>query len=185
METNAQNALPQVPKSLDNKPRIKDNETENGGKTVETATEPIKATDELREHILKPEPYKGGDEIRGGHEKSAFLKELGKVGGKVVKTTPSTQIDGVEIIEYALPKYDKAGNPTGEFKSKLKSKTVFVLNRMSLDEYISRGLEAANNYMNNNTGILADGPHKAFDKQGVEWLITFRDGKPKTLFPAY
>ena len=98
----------------------------------------------LRAHVEKGSGV-GRDGISGCHQKDNFERILGEAGGKITESREIPGIEGIEIVHYALPKKDREGKPTGEFKSKQYQKSVYDPSKISTDEYIRRGLEAASN----------------------------------------
>ena len=111
----------------------------DGGKAGAIAPKPAPG---LKNHIEN-----GGGASRSGidgcHNKDNFERAIQEAGGVVESSTPSEIIDGVEHLTYRLPKKDKTGKRTGEMQSKEHSKTVYDPSKISTDEYIDRGLQAA------------------------------------------
>ncbi len=88
-------------------------------KTVLPKNTLYKPTAVLYEHIEYAQPTKSGKEgIKGAHNKDNFIKEVNRVGAKIIGTVPNSQMEGVEKISYKMPMKDAKGNLTGEFKSK-------------------------------------------------------------------
>ena len=131
---------------------------------------PYKATEALKNHIENPEPStSGSDGIKGAHHKDNFLKEADRIGAKTTDTTPSKQIDGVETITYKMPKKDKYGNPTGDYKVKTFTKTVYDPSKIDTDTYIKWGLQAANNAAHSSSSGKLGHEWTGTDDQGVKW----------------
>ena len=144
-----------------------------------------KATKKLVDHIEKAQPSKSGSNgIKGAHNKTNFLNEVDKVGAKVVSTSPSSQIDGVEKITYKMPKKDKTGKITGEYKSKNYEKTVYNPSKISTDKYVQLGLQAANNAAKSTkTGRLGR-EWSGTDNQGNKWHgYCNKDGEIISFYP--
>ncbi len=134
------------------------------------ASGPYKATQALKNHIENPEPSSSGsDGIKGAHHKENFLKEADRIGAKTTGTKPNSQIDGVEQISNKMPKKDKYGNPTGDFKAKSFKKTVYDPSKISTDTYIKWGLQAANNAAKATTSGKLSREWTGTDNQGVKW----------------
>lgn len=125
------------------------------------------STSSLKNHIVNPESSTSGKQgIKGAHHKENFLKEVDRIGAKTTGSTNNSQMNGVEKISYNMPKRDKAGNPTGEYQSKTHYKTVYDSSKISSQQYINRGLEAANNAAK----------HSSTGKLGREWTGTDNSG---------
>ena len=149
----------------------KSNGVDSGsGTSGKVASSLYKATQALRDHIENPElTSSGSDGIKGAHHKENFLKEVDRIGAKTTGTTPNTQVDGVEQISYKMPKKDKYGNPTGEFKTKTFKKTVYDPSKIDTDTYIKWGLEAANNTARSSSSGKLGHEWTGIDNQGVKW----------------
>ena len=129
-----------------------------------------KATQALKNHIENPEPSSSGSEgIKGAHHKGNFVKEVERIGAKVIESTPNSQVDGVEQISYKMPKKDRFGNSTGDFKSKTFKKTVYNPSKIDTDVYIKRGLQAANNAAKVSSSGRLGREWTGSDNQGVKW----------------
>ncbi len=61
--------------------------------------------------------------ISGTHNLDAFSQAASSNGLKVLSETPSS-VEGIAIIEYQIPAYDRAGNVIG-YKDKSFTKTVY------------------------------------------------------------
>ena len=98
-----------------------------------------------REHsnhnVDSGEPKKRG--IGGAHKKDVFMQN----DMKVIRETPNPNINGVTTIEYQIPKLDKTGTSIpGEYQGGVpKVKTVYDPDTISTEEYLNKGLEAADN----------------------------------------
>ena len=145
-------------------------------------TNKYKLTEKLRKHIEEVDlavPRKRG--IGGAHNKNNFLKN----DVKIVKTTPNKNIKGVEIIEYQMPKLDKTGTPIpGEYQGgNPKVKTVYDPNVISTNEYLERGLQAANNASKNYTDGILPREWVGVDNQGVSWRGYCENGEITSMYP--
>lgn len=152
-----------------------------GGAAKPASTPSYAVAANLRQHVT--EAYDNGRQgIGGGHERGAFEAKLAEMGGKVEERMPCESIDGVEKVAYRLPKKGPDGKPTGEMRAKTYSKTVYDTSKISTDEYLRRGLEAAND--------AAEGgniPGKWFgtDGQGVKWRGYAENGEIKSFYPEF
>ncbi|WP_124061404.1 CdiA family toxin C-terminal domain-containing protein [Gordonibacter sp. Marseille-P4307] len=126
----------------------------------------------------------GRDGISGGHEKSAFEEKLREIGGRVIEETNILGIDGMKSVRYEVPKKDKAGNPTSEMSTISTPKSVYDKNVISAEEYMRRGLEAANNAATANNGSLSRS-WNGTDNNGIKWKGYLDDnGNVSTLYPT-
>ncbi|EJT4732001.1 EndoU domain-containing protein [Listeria monocytogenes] len=139
----------------------------------------IEKTPELEKHIRNTDPNvprKRG--IGGAHNSEEFFKN----DVEIVKQTP-TDIPGVSVVEYRIPELDVKGNPTGRYKKTIYKKTIYDSKVISDEEYINRGLEAANNATSN----LDDGslPREwtGKDNTGKTWRGYYEDGKITSFYP--
>jgi hypothetical protein len=90
----------------------------------------------------------------------------------------------VEWIEYQLPVFNnRLEYSPGQYRPECFQKTVFDPTVLSPAEYITRGLEAANNAANQTGGILSI-KWNGYDKSGVLWEGYFRDGQFGTFYPV-
>lgn len=138
--------------------------------TNKTVFVPYVCTKALKDHIEKPDTSStGSDGIKGAHHKDNFLKEIDNVGAQIIDSTPNSQIDGVEQITYKMPKKDKQGKPTGDFKAKTYKKTVYDPSKISTDTYIKWGLEAANNTAKLSPSKKLGHEWTGTDNQGFKW----------------
>ena len=154
-----------------------------GGKSSESG--PYKATEALRNHIENPEPTTSvSDGIKGAHHKDNFMKEVDRIGAKVTDITPNSQINGVEKLSYKMPKKDKYGNPTGDYKAGNFKKTVYDPSKIDTDTYIKWGLQAANNTANSTSSGKLGHEWSGTDNQGIKWHgYCDRDGNITSFYP--
>ena len=103
----------------------------------------------------------------------------------IVSSTPHPQIPGVEIITYRMPKRDKTGAPIpGEYQSgNPQKKTIYDPDVFSTDEYIRRGMEAANNAAKMFPDGVLPREWSGYDNQGVEWHGYYHDGHITSFYP--
>lgn len=128
------------------------------------------ATSSLKNHIVNPEPVTSGKQgIKGAHHKGNFINEVNRVGAKTTSSVENSHIKGVEKISYKMPKKDKYGHATGEFQSKIHHKTVYDTSKIKTDQYIKRGLEAANNAASKSSNGKLRREWTGTDNQGVKW----------------
>lgn len=154
-----------------------------GSAPAKTIAGNYKASPGLRDHLESAKDA-GRDGISGGHEKSAFEEKLREIGGHVIEETNILGIDGMKSIRYEVPKKDKAGNPTSEMRTISTPKSVYDKNVISTEEYMRRGLEAANNAATANNGSLSRS-WNGTDNNGVKWKGYLDDnGNVSTLYPT-
>lgn len=82
-----------------------------------------------------------------------------------------------------MPKLNPDGTPTGEYGARVFRKTIYDPNIICDDEYIRRGVEAANDALQtSDTGIM---PREWFgkDSKGITWHGYFEDGELTSFFP--
>ena len=157
------------------------NGASSSGKSIQSTV--YHETPELRDHIEHARDG-GRSGIVGGHEKSSFEDCLDDMGGRVEERSPSADIDGVETVVYRLPRKDGAGNPTEEFQAITHSKTIYDSSKISTDDYIERGLEAANDAANRSSSGRAGREWSGEDSHGVKWHgYTNDDGTIATFYP--
>lgn len=140
------------------------------------------ADDTLRNHIENGESTTSRRRgVRGAHVKDTFMQN----DILIVSSTPHPQIPGVEIIEYRMPKRDKTGAPIpGEYQAgDPKTKAVYDPNVFSTDEYIRRGIEAANNAAKMFPDGVLPREWSGYDNQGVEWHGYYQDGHITSFYP--
>lgn len=155
------------------------------GSDGDVRSDPYKETEALRNHIENPEPTTSvSDGIKGTHNKDAFMKEVERIGAKVTDTTPNSQLNGVEQITYKMPKKDKNGNPTGDYKAANFKKTVYDTSIIDTDTYIKWGLQAANNTANATSSGKLDHEWSGTDNQGIKWRgYCDSDGNITSFYP--
>lgn len=152
-----------------------------GGAAKPTSTPGYTVTAGLRQHIT--EAYDNGRQgIGGGHERSAFEAKLEEMGGKVEGRIPCESMNGVEKIAYRLPKKSPDGKPTGEMRANVYSKTVYDASKISTNEYLQRGVEAANAAAK---GGRLPREWSGTDGQGVRWRGYAENGEIKSFFPEF
>ena len=145
---------------------------------------PYAATSQLKEHMTKAEYGGRKTGITGGHEKGAFEAKAAELGISIDSRTPNAYVDGVERVEYRLPKRDKTGEPTGEFQSDVKSKTIYDSKIISTDKYIERGMQAANEAASRSASGRLGHRWSGIDNEGVTWIgYTGSDGNVSTFYP--
>lgn len=78
----------------------------------------------------------------GGHNLLEFNQIV--IGGnlKIINNTPHPTVEGLRHIEYQIPSFDRAGNING-YKNKIFSKTVYDPKRISDEQIIALGQQAA------------------------------------------
>ncbi len=88
----------------------------------------------------------------------------------------------MSAVEYQIPELDAKGLPTGNYKKAIFKKSIYDPSIIPDDEYIKRGLEAANDAIKNNNGSM---PREwvGKDSSGKVWRGFFKDGKIDTFFP--
>lgn len=132
----------------------------------------------LRYHIEKGSGV-GKNGISGCHRKDNFEKKLEAAGGKVVESKDILGIEGVESVTYVLPRKNREGKPTGEYKPKQFQKSVYDSSKISTDEYISRGIEAAANPTS-----IEGRKWTGIDSHNVQWNGYTNDaGEITTMYP--
>ena len=115
-------------------------------KITKELSETVKFADDLADHIKLRDlsvPRKRG--IGGAHNSDEFTKAIADMGAKIKNKTPHPNVDGVSIVEYQMPKLDKTGAATGEFKDKIFTKTIYDPKKISDEKMIKMGREAAEN----------------------------------------
>ncbi|HAB8811023.1 TPA_asm: transposase [Listeria monocytogenes] len=139
----------------------------------------IEKTPELEDHIRNTDPNvprKRG--IGGAHNSEEFFKN----DVEIVKQTP-TDIPGVSVVEYRIPELDVKGNPTGRYKKMIYKKTIYNPKVISDEEYINRGLEAANNATSNPDDGSLPREWTGKDNTGKTWRGYYEDGKITSFYP--
>ena len=140
------------------------------------------ADDTLRNHIENVDTTvsrKRG--IDGAHNKEVFLKN----DIQIVSSTPHPQIKGVEIICYQLPKRDKTGaSIPEEYQSGAPlTKSVYDPNIISTDEYLRRGIEAANDAAKSYPDGILPRIWSGCDSQGIRWRGYYENGRITSFYP--
>ncbi|EAG9291366.1 transposase [Listeria monocytogenes] len=139
----------------------------------------IERTPELEDHIRNTDPNvprKRG--IGGAHNSEEFFKNE----VEIVKQTP-TDIPGVSVVEYRIPELDVKGNPTGRYKKTIYKKTIYDPKMISDEEYINRGLEAANNATSNPDDGSLSREWAGKDNSGKTWRGYYENGKITSFYP--
>jgi hypothetical protein len=123
----------------------------------------------LKNHFDFPDgPYTTQKGIIGCHNKANFLNEIDRIGAKIHNVS-SSQIDGIQTYTYSVLKKDLNGNPiVGEY-SKTFYKTVFDPSKISTDEYIARGIQAANNAAKESPSGILPIAWTGVDDLGISW----------------
>lgn len=146
--------------------------TTTGSRSKESynTTTKYKETPALRNHIENADISGSGKAgIKGGHKKDNFLFAVDEVGAKITGTQPNSQMDGVEKISYKMPKKDRQGKIISEFQSSTKKKTVYDSNKISTNQYMKQGIEAANDAAKKSpTGKLGH-EWSGTDSKGNKW----------------
>lgn len=102
--------------------------------------------DNVGDHIKYKDPSiprKRG--IGGAHNADEFAKAAADEGAQIVKRKPHPSVDGIEIVEYKMPALDKTGKPTSQFQKKIHTKTIYDPKKVSDDQMMQWGREAAEN----------------------------------------
>lgn len=123
----------------------------------------------LKDHIVKGNLEVTGNGISGAHNKDNFLKIAEKNNIRIESSIPNSQMEGVEQIFYSIPKKDKSGKPTGEYKATQRKKTVYDPKIISNEKYIKFGIEAANNAAKAMENGKLGREWSGNDSQGVSW----------------
>ncbi len=151
--------------SRGNKPAAE--EMDKGGSGTKDSGK-IKVTSELENHIRYTDstvPRKRG--IGGAHNKEQLLTN----DIEIVKTTPHPSLEGVEKVEYQMPKLDKTGTTIpGEYQSGVpKVKTVYDPKIISDEVYMERGVQAANDALSKSPDSALPREWVGNDGAGVKW----------------
>ncbi len=135
---------------------------------------------ELVIHLLTDVTKSVKNGITGAHASNSFPFEV----VNVLSRRGHSVLNGVEWIEYQLPVFNnRLEYSPGQYRPECFQKTVFDPTVLSPAEYITRGLEAANNAANQTGGILSI-KWNGYDKSGVLWEGYFRDGQFGTFYPV-
>ena len=156
--------------------------TEEATGKGEIGTNKFTITNDLRNHIKNIDtsvPRKRG--IGGAHNRDVFMQN----NIKIIDETPNPNMKGVTTIRYQMPKLDKTGTPIpGKYQSGTpKVKTVYDPTIISTDEYLNRGLQAANNAaLQDPEGIL---PREwvGVDDYGTTWRGYYENGNITSMYP--
>ncbi len=144
-----------------------------GSKTI------FNSTPELEAHIKNIDPSvprKRG--IGGAHNSKEFFKN----DVAIVSETPS-KIPGVKTVEYRMPKLNADGTPTGEYGARVFKKTIYDPDIISDDEFIKRGLDAANDAISKTDDGIMPREWSGIDSEGIMWHGYFEDGQITSFFP--
>lgn len=142
------------------------------------------ANQQLLKHTTEAEYGGRKAGIIGGHEKSSFEAKGKELGISIEKRTPDPNINGVERVDYRLPKRDASGKPTGEFQTDVKTKTIYDSAVISTVEYIARGIQAANEAASHAPSGKLGHRWAGVDDHGVTWVgYIGSDGNVKTFYP--
>ncbi|MGG3523348.1 T7SS effector LXG polymorphic toxin [Bacillus pseudomycoides] len=152
----------------------------SGGGVKKEADNAFKSTPKLENHIKNIDPSvprRRG--IGGAHNSEEFFKN----DIKIVSESPS-KIPGVKTVEYNMPKLNMDGTPTGEYGNKVFTKTIYDPKVISDKEFISRGIEAANDAkLKTSDGVLSR-EWTGVDSKGVTWRgYHNKDGEISSFFP--
>lgn len=127
-------------------------------------------TPDLVTHLSEGK-YTNRNGVNGGHERAAFMKLAEENSLNILSERPVENFNGVSVIRYENPKSKQTWALT---------KTVYDQNVISVEDFISRGLSAANK----SKVMFVEGSNSAIDAYGVEWEVIVRDGVIKTLYPV-
>ena len=147
--------------------------SEGGNKTI------FNFTPELDAHIKKIDPAvprRRG--IGGAHNGKEFFKN----DVEIERETPS-KIHGVKTVRYRIPKLNADGTPTGEYGARVFKKTIYGPDVISDDEFIKRGLEAANDAISKSDDGVMPREWSGRDGEGITWHGYFEDGEITSFFP--
>ena len=114
-----------------------------------------KMAEGIGDHIKKRDPdvpRKRG--IGGAHDKHEFEAALRSEGGEVVSRTPHPDLPGAERVDYRMGALDAAGQPTGELRNQVFTKTVYDPSIVPDGRMMQWGQEAADSAMRANGGSL-------------------------------
>lgn len=139
----------------------------DGGKTTVCRYVETKS---LRDHIENPDisgSLRHG--VKGGHREDNFRSALLNLNARINRVVDYSSIYGIKVIYYQLPKLDMRGKPTSEFRNQVMKKTVYDNNKLSTHDYITRGLEAANNSAQNSKNGKLSHEWSGVDNQGIKW----------------
>ncbi|MBQ9115771.1 MAG: EndoU domain-containing protein, partial [Clostridia bacterium] len=146
-----------------------------------------KMTQNLRKHIELDGGPTGKSGIKGTHNKDNLLAEIEALGGQYRIKAGGSAVDGIEVIEYRLPMKDMSGEIIpGEFKNKVFTKTVYDPAKMSTEEFLDRGLQAANNAAKQSPSGKLPREWVGVDDSGVTWrgYCDLIEDKVTSFFPV-
>ena len=157
------------------------NSFNSAGNVPNTPPARFKPTPDLKNHIRNFDPKVPRNRgIGGAHNSVEFFKN----DIQVVSRTPHPTMKGVEVIRYRPPLLDKAGKPIpGQYRSKIREKTVYDPAIISDDEFVRRGIEAANDALSNSPDGTLPRVWNGVDSKGVPWTGNFENGNITTFFP--
>ena len=133
----------------------------------------------MKEHIKNVDPSvprKRG--IGGAHNSQEFFKNDVEIVSEV-----SSKISGVKTVEYRMPKLNADGKPTGEYGARVFKKTIYDPDVISDNDFIKRGLEAANDALSKADDGVMPREWSGADGEGVTWHGYFEDGEITSFFP--
>ena len=136
-------------------------------------------TPELEAHIRNTDPSvprRRG--IGGAHNSTEFFQH----DVEIIRETPS-KIPGVSTVEYRMPKLNPDGTPTGEYGTKVLKKTIYNPEIISDDEFIKRGLEAANDAISKSSDGIMPREWIGVDSKGISWHGYYENGEITSFFP--
>ncbi|MGL4209493.1 MAG: CdiA family toxin C-terminal domain-containing protein, partial [Candidatus Adiutrix sp.] len=156
--------------------------TKNSGKFV--------LTPELEQHILYgSEGSSRRNGISGAHNQDAFFDAFNKANAEIVSIKPNPKLPGTTVVEYKIPALDpKTNQPTGGFINKTYTKTIYDPKKVSAQQFLNWGLEAANNstVINYHKNTTLPNTWVGIDSNGAKWLGFFdKNGNITSYFPDH
>lgn len=139
----------------------------------------FKPTATLESHLKNMDPKvprKRG--IGGAHNSVEFYKNDVQIVSKT-----NSKVSGVVVVEYKMPKLNMDGTPTGEYGNKVFVKTIYDPQFISDQNYVKRGIEAANNAMLHTKDGTMPREWIGVDSKGVTWRGYYQDGEITSFFP--
>lgn len=88
-----------------------------------------------------------------------------------------------KTVEYRMPKLNPDGTLTGEYGLKVFKKTIYDPKIISDKEFVRRGLEAANNAIENSENGMLPREWTGVDSEGIIWHGYYENGEIKSFFP--
>ena len=82
-----------------------------------------------------------------------------------------------------MPKLNADGTLTGEYGARVFKKTIYDPDIISDDEFIKRGLEAANDAISKADDGIMPREWTGVDSEGITWHGYFEDGEITSFFP--